>query len=467
MVGGVSNVNRKRQNGAMWVACVALSFGGSAAAVRADTLESALARAYAAHPSLNAQRAGVRVSNEGVAQAVSGYRPRINGTLDAGVQYNDVTIPGARTNTTLNGRGGALQVDQTLWNGNRTFNRVRSAEAGVFAAREILRNTEQTILLEAATAYMAVLRDSAVLNLRNNNIEVLDEQLRQVQDRFSVGEVTRTDVAQAQARLAGARSQASAAQATLKASLARYRQAIGGEPSKLAPGRPIENLLPRSLDLAVQSGLAQHPSITSALHNVDLAEFNVKTIEGELLPTLSVTGRVQQRYDSQIEDDRRFSASAVATLSVPIYEGGEVYARARAAKETLGQRRLEVDVARDTIRANVIATWGQLEAARAQILAAQAQVQAAETALSGVREEAKVGQRTTLDVLNAQQELLDARVALISAQRDRVVASYQVLAAIGRLSVTTLGLRVAAHDPKVHFDQVKNKPWGLQVPDGR
>lgn len=324
--------------------------------MRADTLESALARAYAAHPSLNAQRAGVRVSNEGVAQAVSGYRPRINGTLDAGVQYNDVTIPGARTNTTLNGRGGALQVDQTLWNGNRTFNRVRSAEAGVFAAREILRNTEQTILLEAATAYMAVLRDSAVLNLRNNNIEVLDEQLRQVQDRFSVGEVTRTDVAQAQARLAGARSQASAAQATLKASLARYRQAIGGEPSKLAPGRPIENLLPRSLDLAVQSGLAQHPSITSALHNVDLAEFNVKTIEGELLPTLSVTGRVQQRYDSQIEDDRRFSASAVATLSVPIYEGGEVYARARAAKETLGQRRLEVDVARDTIRANVIAT---------------------------------------------------------------------------------------------------------------
>lgn len=458
--------NRKCQNGIRFLlACVAC--GIVPAVVSAETLEGALARAYGAHPSLNAQRASLRATNEGVSQAVSGYRPRINASADAGLQYTDVDVPGGSSNSSLSPRGIGLQVDQTLYNGNRTFNRVRSAEAGVYAARELLRNVEQNILLDAATAYMAVLGDTAVLNLRNNNVEVLDEQLRQVRDRFSVGEVTRTDVAQAEARLAGARSQSSAAQAQLRASLARYRQTVGGEPRKLAPGRSVETLLPRSLDVAIGSGLTQHPSITAALHNVDLAEFNVKVVEGELYPSIGISGRLQQRYDSQVRDDRRFSASAVATLTIPIYEGGEVYSRARAAKEVLGQRRLEVDIARDTIRANIIATWSQLEAAKAQIAAAQAQVQAAETALSGVREEAKVGQRTTLDVLNAQQELLDARVALIAAQRARVVASFQTLSATGRLSVATLRLRVTRHDPKRHFQQVRDKPWGLQVPDGR
>lgn len=444
-----------------------LASGIVSVSASAETLESALARAYAAHPSLNAQRASLRVTNEGVSQAVSGYRPRVNASADIGAQYTDIDVPGGGSSSSQLPRGVGLQIDQTIYNGNRTFNRVRSAEAGVYAARELLRNVEQTILLDAATAYMAVLGDSAVLNLRNNNVEVLEEQLRQVRDRFSVGEVTRTDVAQAEARLAGARSQASAAQAQLRASLARYRQTVGGEPRKLAPGRTVEGLLPRNLDAAIGTGLTQHPSITAALHNVDLAEFNVKVVEGELYPSIGVSGRLQQRYDSQVRDDRRFSASAVATLTIPIYEGGEVYSRTRAAKEVLGQRRLEVDIARDTVRANVIATWTQLEAAKAQIVAAQAQVQAAETALNGVREEAKVGQRTTLDVLNAQQELLDARVALIAAQRARVVASFQTLSATGRLSIDTLRLRVTRHDPKRHFEQVRNKPWGLQVPDGR
>lgn len=458
--------NGNRQNGIRFlIAC--LASGIVSVSASAETLESALSRAYAAHPSLNAQRASLRVTNEGVSQAVSGYRPRVNASADVGAQYTDIDVPGGGSSSSQLPRGVGLQIDQTIYNGNRTFNRVRSAEAGVYAARELLRNVEQTILLDAATAYMAVLGDSAVLNLRNNNVEVLEEQLRQVRDRFSVGEVTRTDVAQAEARLAGARSQASAAQAQLRASLARYRQTVGGEPRKLAPGRTVEGLLPRNLDAAIGTGLTQHPSITAALHNVDLAEFNVKVVEGELYPSIGVSGRLQQRYDSQVRDDRRFSASAVATLTIPIYEGGEVYSRTRAAKEVLGQRRLEVDIARDTVRANVIATWTQLEAAKAQIVAAQAQVQAAETALNGVREEAKVGQRTTLDVLNAQQELLDARVALIAAQRARVVASFQTLSATGRLSIDTLRLRVTRHDPKRHFEQVRNKPWGLQVPDGR
>ncbi len=435
--------------------------------VSAETLEGALGRAYAAHPSLNATRAGVRATDENVPQAISGYRPRINASADAGIAYSQVDRNGLTNDQNTLPRGAGLQVDQTLFNGFRTRNRVRSAESGVLAARESLRGTEQTILFTAAQAYMDVLRDTAVLNLRNNNVEVLEEQLRQTTDRFNVGEVTRTDTAQAQARLEGARSQAIAAQATLKASVARYRQAVGVEPRQLAPGRPIDRLLPRSLEAAVSQALAIHPSITSALHNVDFAEFNVAVIQGELYPSVTVSGRLSQRYDSQTTNDRVTSASVVGTLSIPIYEGGEVYARVRQAKETLGQRRLEVDVARDTVRANAIAAWGQMEATRAQITAAQAQVKAAETALAGVREEAKVGQRTTLDVLNAQQELLDARVALITAQRDRVVASYQVLQSTGRLSAASLGLRTAGYDPKVHFDQVRDKPWGLKTPDGR
>lgn len=433
----------------------------------AESLESALARAYAAHPSLGAQRAAVRATDENVPQALSGYRPRINASGDVGLSWAETDRLGSTTSNETIPRGVGLQIDQTLFNGFRTRNRVRSAESGILAARETLRSTEQTILYNGVQAYMDVLRDTASLNLRNNNVEVLDEQLRQTRDRFNVGEVTRTDVAQAEARLEGARSQAIAAQATLKASIARFRQVIGVEPRQLAPGRPIDRLLPRSLEVAVNAALDIHPSITSALHNVDFAEYNVKVVEGELYPSLGVSGRISQRYDNQIANDRVTSASVVGTLTVPIYEGGEVYARVRQAKETLGQRRLEVDVARDTVRANVISAWGQLEATKAQILAAQAQVQAAETALAGVREEAKVGQRTTLDVLNAQQELLDARVSLVTAQRDRVVASYLVLQSIGRLSAGVLALNVAKYEPKVHYDQVRDKPWGVRIPDGR
>jgi outer membrane protein len=454
--------------GSMFCASIALCFAGSTFAYAQSTLEGALARAYQAHPSLNAFRASVRATDEGLPQALSGYRPRVTASADIGAQYTDTDLPTRVGNMGPNyPRGAGVRVDQTVWNGHRTFNRVRSAESGIFAARESLRATEQTILFEAAQAYMNVLRDTAIHNLRINNVEVLDEQLRQVKDRFTVGEVTRTDVAQAEARLAGARSQVSVAQALLKSSLARYRQSVGGEPKKLAPGRSVERFLPKKLESALGSGLSEHPSLNASLHQLDLAEYNVKLAEGELYPTVSLTGSLNQRYDVQGLGDRRSSASVVGSVSVPLYEGGEVTSRVRAAKETVAQRRLEVDVSRDAIRAGIVAAWGQLEASKAQILAAQAQVQASEIALNGVREEAKVGQRTTLDVLNAQQELLDARVTLISAQRDRVVASYQVMQAVGQLSASRLGLKVSTYQPKEHFEQVKDKAWGTQIPDGR
>ena len=347
------------------------------------------------------------------------------------------------------------------------MNSTRQAESQVLGARETLRNTEQTVLFNGVTAYMNVLRDTAILNLQRNNVEVIEEQLRQTRDRFNVGEVTRTDVAQAEARLAAGRSQVSLAESNLRASIALFRQIIGVEPRQLAPGRPLDRLLPRSVDVAVQTGLREHPAILSALHAVDVAELQVKVTEGELFPVVGLTGSAAERFDNQVGGDSRFTAAAVARITVPIYEGGEVYARVRQAKETVGQRRIEADATRDQVRATVITAWGQLEASRAQILAAQAQVQATEIALNGVREEARVGQRTTLDVLNAQQELLTARVNLITAQRDRVVNSFAVVQAMGRLSSRALGLRIPQYSAKEHFDQVKDLWIGLRTPDGR
>lgn len=453
-------------------AVIALAIaGGWTAPAQAQTMEAALSKAYAANPTLNAQRASVRATDENVPQALSGYRPRITASADIGASIIDSHLPagaGGTDNTTrLAPRGGGLQIDQNLWDSGRTRSAVSQSESQVLGARATLRNTEQNVLLDAATSYMNVLRDTAILNLNRNNVEVLEEQLRQTRDRFQVGEVTRTDVAQAEARRSSAQSQAILAESNLKTSVARYRQTVGAEPRSLAPGRPVENLLPKSLPAALQLGLAGHPAIVASLHGVDAAELQVKVTEADLYPVVGVRGLVQQRYDNQFFGDNRLSASVVGTLTIPIYEGGQVYARTRQAKETAGQRRIEVDTQRDTVRAAIISAWGGLEAAKAQITAAQAQVQAAETALAGVREEAKVGQRTTLDVLNAQQELVSARSSLVTAQRDRVVASYSVLSAIGKLSAQTLKLKAEIYDARQHYEQVKGLWWGTQTPDGR
>ena len=445
---------------------------------RAETLESALGRAYGSNPTLNAQRANVRATDENVPRAKAGFRPRVNATAEVSGTYRESNPDrGRATQVRAGAQTVGVQVDQTIFNGFQTHNSVRQAESLVLGARETLRNNEQNVLFEAASAYMNVLRDTAILNLQRNNVEVIEEQLRQTQERFNVGEVTRTDVAQAEARLAGSRSQVSLAEATLRASIARFRQTIGVEPRRLAPRRPLDRLLPRSLDAALKIAFGEHPAILAALHGVDAAELQVRVTEAELAPTLRVTGTASYTNTNAsggagaggggIGSGETTSATIAARLTVPIYDGGEAAARTRQGKETVGQRRLEADSIRDQVRAAVISAWGQLEASRAQVTAAQAQVEAAETALSGVREEARVGQRTTLDVLNAQQELLNARVNLITAQRDRVVATYAVVQASGRLNSRYLGLNVAHYSPKLHFDQVKDLWHGLTTPDGR
>ena len=439
----------------------------------ADTLEGSLILAYQNNPTLNAQRASVRATDEGVPQALSGYRPRVNVNGSIGSQYIDTTSRSstfAATYTQLSGNmtpnNYGITATQTLFNGFQTSNRTRQAESQVQAARETLRVSEQSVLLSAVTAYMNLLRDAAILDLQRRNVEVLQEQLRQTRDRFNVGEVTRTDVAQSESRLAAGRSQVLNAEAVYKASVATYRQVIGVEPGRLAPGSPVDRFSPRTLPAATGLATATHPAVTSAQYSVDAALLQVKVAEGALYPTLALQGNVQQSNEASLLALKTFSASAVAQLVVPIYQGGAEYSLIRQAKETLGQRRLDLDTSRDQVRQGVVQAWGQLEAAKANIDATQAQVQAAEIALNGVREEARVGQRTTLDVLNAQQELVNARVSLVSAQRDRVVASYTLLAAVGGLSPQVLGLRVPVYDANVHYQQVRDVWAGVRTPDG-
>ena len=281
---------------------------------------------------------------------------------------------------------------------------------------------------------MNLIRDAAILDLQRRNVEVLQEQLRQTRDRFNVGEVTRTDVAQSESRLAAARASMLTAESNYTTSRSTYRQVIGVEPGTLAPASPVDRLSPQSLPAGIIEARARHPSVTTAMFNVDAAVFQVKIAESSLYPTLNLVGSAQQNYGSHVVAGCRCKASPVrcsASLTIPVYQGGTEYATIRQAKETLSQRRTDLDTARDQAQQTLTQSWGQLEAAKAQIQATTTQVNAAEIALNGVREEARVGQRTTLDVLNAQQELVNARVSLVTAQRDRVVASYSLLAAVG------------------------------------
>jgi outer membrane protein len=462
--------------GAVRVALVATTALAGADMHRAcaDTLEGALALAYQNNPQINSQRAATRATDEGVGVALSGYRPQISGTVQIGEQYLD-TLSKASVGPAVRSVGSAatasygLTTKQTLFNGFQTASKTRQAEGQVFSQRETLRNTEQTILLNAATAYMNLLRDAALLELQRNNVKVLEATLRQTRDRFTAGEVTRTDLAQAESSLAAGRSSLHAAESNYTTSKSAYVQVVGVEPGKLARASPVDRFFPPTLNAVLARAASQNPAIAMAMYNVDVAVEQVKIQESFLYPSLSLNGSFQKNFGSatQLSNLESLSGSVIAQLSVPIYQGGAEYANIRQAKETLGQRRLDLDTARLSVQQNVTQSWGQLEAAKAQVDATTAQVTSSEIALDGVREEARVGQRTTLDVLNAQQALVQARTSLVTAQHDRIVASYTVLASVGSLSPQTLGLHTEAYDPVVHYQQVRDSWIGVRTPDGR
>jgi len=434
----------------------------------AETIFGAMAKAYNNNSTLNADRAGVRVTDEGVAVAKSGYRPVVSGTAD--LTTTDRRLDGGRHGTTNEGTFG-ITINQTLFDGFTVSNNIKSAKTQVLAARENLRNNEQNLLFSAAQAFMNVYLTRQIVILRQKNLEFLDEQLRAAKARFDVGEGTRTDVAQAEASKASAIATLDAAKADEKTAEATYIQVIGVAPDKLKAAAMASKSLPKSMDQAFAIASNNHPAILANQYAVDAAGYAVKANEGALLPQVGLVGAISR--------DEIFSGSALASgtdstaasagirVTIPIYNGGRTSALVRQSKETLGQRRIEVDVARDSVRQAIAQAYSQMESAKAQIVAQRSVVAAAQLALYGVFEERKVGQRTTLDVLNAQADVLTGQINLAQAERDSVVTSYAVLSAVGRLTASQIGLQVAEYKPEEHYEAVKDKWIGLRTPDGR
>jgi outer membrane protein len=417
---------------------------------------------------LNSARAGVRVTDEGVAIAKSGWRPTVTGS--SSIDYTSTHAQGATQNITTGSFG--VQINQTLFDGFQTKNNVAAAESQVKASVESLRNTEENILFNAASAYMDVIRDRQVAVLTEQNLQFLTEQARAARSRFEVGEGTRTDVAQADASRATAGAPLSAARATALASAAPDHQIVGDEPGKLKAASPLGKLLPGNLDSALAVASAEHPAILATQHLVDAAAFSVKSSEGALLPQVTASAGVSDNYSHSVPDFRgtngtSTSANIGATLTIPIYSGGRTEALVRQNKESLSEARIQVDVSRDQVRQAVVSAWTQYVAARESVDANRQVIDAAQLALNGVIEERNVGQRTTLDVLNAQNAVITAKINQASSERDVVVASYAILSAMGRLSVDRLGLAVTKYRPEEHYNAVKDKWFGLRTPDGR
>ena len=410
----------------------------------------------------------MRVTDEGVAIAKSGWRPTITGS--ANIDYSSTRGNNASRLTTGNF---GVQINQTLFDGFQTKNNVAAAEAQVRASVEGLNNQQNATLFQAAQAYMNVIHDRQVAKLTEQNLKFLTEQVRAARSRFEVGEGTRTDVAQAEAQRSTAQAQVSAAQAQALASAGIYRQIIGDQPGKLKAPAPLGKLLPSSIENAIAAATNENPAILANQHLVDATGFGVKAAEGALLPTLSANAGVSQQYRHNSPGNflnpngDSTSASVGATLSVPIYSGGRTSAQVRQSKEKLGQARIEVDVARDQVRQAVVAAWTSYQAAKQNVDANRASIAAAQLALNGVIEERNVGQQTTLDVLNAQNVVISAQINLAASERDVVIASYGILQAMGRLTVERLGLQVAKYNPEEHYKAVKDKWYGLRTPDGR
>lgn len=426
----------------------------------AESLKEALSTAYLFNPTLKAARAQLRATDENVARAKSGFRPTVTGQADHSYVHTETKPPSAYEGDNYP-RNYSVTVSQSLFSGFRTLNAIKGAEAGVEAGREDLRSAEQQVLLDAVTYYVNVVRDQALLNLQENNLKVLDEQLKATQDRFDVGEVTKTDVAQARARSSGATSQISAARATLQSSRAGYAQIIGRSPGTLRDPGPARKL-PKSLEQALQIGERENPTIIAAILRERAQEHSVKQARGELLPSLSVQADYTRSYDGTAPGQADVT-TVTGVLTVPIYEGGEVSARIRQGVETQSQLRHQIDASREQVRANIISAWGTYTAARAQIRSDAAQVEANRVALAGVKEEEKVGQRTVLDVLNAEQELLNSQVSLTTSKRNLAVASYALLAAMGQISSANLELQVEQYDPTNHYRDVSDKWYGWDV----
>ncbi len=438
----------------------------------AESLEEALAAAYESNPQLMAQRAALRGVDESISRAKAGFLPSVQGEYSYGDTNNKSPDDDGNTqNFPGTSEQYGVSANMNLFRGFQDRNAIKSARSNVMAGRAQLQSVEQQVLLDAVSAYMNVVRDEAVVSLNMNNVQVLERQLQASQDRFRVGEVTRTDVAQSEARLEGAKSTLLSAQATLASSRAQYRRVVGRTPATLeTPGAKPE--LPSNLDAAIELAMELSPGVIAAQYGEEAAKHAMNQAKGALLPTVGVNA---SWYDIETSDVRNgptgLEAVNTATqrrsvgvqVTVPLYAGGARYSDIRRAKQLRSQRLMEIRQAERVAQERVFVAWDQYRAAVGQITSSEAQVRASEIALEGVRQEAYVGSRTTLDVLNAEQELLNARVALVRAQRDEFVAAYSLVSATGRLTAKDLGLGVTRYDPDAYTDKVDDKFFGMGV----
>jgi TolC family type I secretion outer membrane protein len=440
-------------------ACAGLALLLAALPASAQSLTEVLATTYSTNPELLAGRAELRATNELVPQALSGWRPVIAGTASIGRSWVDSDIG----STSINPRSVGVSISQPVYRGGRTVASTRQAENLVLAQRARLVGVEQQVLLDAVAAYMDVVRDAAVLELNVNNQQVLSRQLEAARDRFEVGEITRTDVSQSEARLAGANAGRIAAEGDLTESRARFVAVVGEAPGTLNTP-PILATLPNSLEEAIEVATDANPNVVAADYVERAARDGVDVVFGELLPSIALQGEMEYGEEQTFTTgDDRTTATVEAQLTVPLYQAGEVSSRVREAKKRASQRRLEMAQQRRNAAQVATTAWEALSTARAQITAFETQVESAQIALEGVREEAQVGSRTILDVLDAEQELLDARVSLVRAQRDEIVAGFQLLASVGNLTARDLDLPVEYYDYQADYLEVRNKLWGVSV----
>lgn len=437
----------------------------SLSAAHAESLTEALAEAYGTNPDLAAERARVRAVDEQVPQALSNWRPTVSLSSRYGFRKLDrETGVGVETDRTTQPVGVGLEISQNVFRGFRTQAETERAENRVAAARSNLIGAEQSVLLEGVVAYVTVLRDTAVLELRTNNVGVIEQQLQATRDRFEVGELTRTDVAQAESRIARAIADRTTAEANLESSRAAYRKAIGRDPIELQQPALPPNLPPSEAD-AQALAVENNPDVVFADFNERAARSDVALRRGELLPTLSLDLTVDREKDIAGPDIKDTDSAINARLSVPLYQSGEVYSRIREAKQTASQRLSELALSKRQAEQDASDAWEDFRAAQARITSFESEVRAQEVAFEGVEQEAQVGSRTVLDVLDAEQELLDARVNLVSARRDLTVSSYALLSAVGKLTAQDLNLAVDLYDPTRNFGAVKNKLFGSDIGD--
>ncbi len=427
----------------------------------AQKLTEALVLAYKNNPTLQAQRARLRSVDEGVPQALSGWRPDVRFTADIAKlqrRTNNTGGFGAGDDTRTTYSGG-FRVTQNIYAGGQTEAQIRQAKHEVSAERARLATTEQQVLLDASTAYMNVFREQAVLRLNINNEQVLSRQLQATRDRFNVGEVTRTDVAQAESRLARATAERIQAEGDLEVSRAFFEQIVGVKPTNVPnPGYP--GSLPTEITEAVDLAREGNPAVISAKFDERAAREFTETVKAELLPSVDLVGDASRSRNEGTPDRTVDDVKVTAELTVPIYQQGAVSSRIREAIQLASENRLQLDEARRAAIEDAASGFEQLLTARASIQSREAEVRAAKIALEGVEQEAAVGSRTVLDVLDAEQELLDAQVSLVRDQRDAIVASYGLLAAVGRLTAREMALPVGLYDQKQHYLNVRDKLWG-------